>query len=185
MTNTTPAAPYSEAVSWQPERPRFHPVRLVVSWATSAAALLIAAALIPGVSIDNFGGALAVALFIAALNAVLPPIVAALRLPFMIVLGFLIVLFLDAAMLKLASDVLSSAITVDTFGWALLTALVAAAVVVVIDVVTGANDDDTYTLKVIRRIAGRSGERVETDVPGIIFLEIDGLALAGRAARDA
>ena len=111
------------------------------------------------------------------MNAVLPPIVAALRLPLMLVLGFLIVLFLDAAMLVLASDVLSSAITVDSFWWALLTALVAAAVTVVIDVVTGANDDDTYTLKVIRRIAGRSGERTPTDVPGIIFLEIDGLAL--------
>ena len=40
---------------------------------------------------------------IAVLNAFLPPIVAALRLPFMVVLGFLLVLFLDAALLLLAS----------------------------------------------------------------------------------
>ena len=44
-------------------------------------------------------------------------------------------------------------------------------------VVLGTNDDDTYALRVIQRIARRSGEREETDVPGIIFLEIDGLAL--------
>ena len=55
-----------------------------------------------------------------------------------------------------------------------------------LDVVFGTNDDDTYTLRVIQRIARRSGERVETDVPGIVYLEIDGLALPvlQRAMRD-
>ncbi|MGH3037926.1 MAG: alkaline phosphatase family protein, partial [Gaiellaceae bacterium] len=48
---------------------------------------------------------------------------------------------------------------------------------VVLQVIVGANDDDTYTLAVTQRLARRSGERVETDAPGIIFLEIDGLAL--------
>ena len=182
----TGAAAYAEAVSWKPERPRFNPFRLLISWATAALALLIAATIVPGVGIDEYGGAIIVSLFIAIVNAVLPPIVAALRLPFMLVLGFLVVLFLDAAMLVLASDVLSSAITVDSFWWALLTALVAAAVTVVVDVVTGANDDDTYTLRVVQRIARRTGDRIRTDAPGIIFLEIDGLALpvVKRAMRD-
>jgi len=177
---------YGERVSWQPEKPRFKPVRLVIAWLTAALALLVAAGLIPGVSIDNFGGALLVALFIAIVNAVLPPIVAALRLPFMLLLGFLIVLFLDAAMLKVASDLFPDVISIDSFWWALLTALVASAVTVVIDVVTGANDDDTYTLRVSQRVARRTGKRIETDAPGIIFLEIDGLALPviQRAMRD-
>ena len=72
------------------------------------------------------------------------------------------------------------------FWWALLAALVASAVGVVLEVVVGTNDDDTYTLRVIQRIARRSGERVETDAPGIVFLEIDGLALPvlQRAMRD-
>ena len=50
----------------------------------------------------------------------------------------------------------------------------------------GANDDDTYTLRVIQRIARRSGERVRTDAPGILYLEIDGLArpVLQRAMRD-
>jgi uncharacterized membrane protein YvlD (DUF360 family) len=184
MTATT--STYAEPVSWQPERPRFKPIRLLLGWVTAAIALLVAAALVPGVSVNNFGGALLVALFIAIVNAVLPPIVAALRLPLMLVLGFLIVLFLDAWMLKLASDAFPSAITVDSFWWALLTALVAAAVTVVVDVVTGANDDDTYTLRVSQRVARRTGKRIETDAPGIIFLEIDGLALPviQRAMRD-
>ena len=56
-------------------------------------------------------------------------------------------------------------------------ALVAAAVSIALQVVVGANDDDTYSLRSIQRIARRSGERVVTDEPGILFLEIDGLAL--------
>ncbi len=41
-------------------------------------------------------------------------------------------------------------------------------------------------LRVIQRIARRSGEKVETDAPGIVYLEIDGLAtpVLQRAMRD-
>ena len=167
-------------------RPKFHPVRLVLSWLVSAAALFFAAWLVPHVEINTFLGALSTALVIAALNALLPPLVAALRLPFTLVLGFLLVLVLDALMLLAASAITENGIEVSSFWWALLTALLASAVTVVLDVLFGTNDDDTYTLRVIQRIARRSGERIETDVPGIVYLEIDGLALPviQRAMRD-
>lgn len=179
-------ATYAERASWQPERPRFRATRVLLSWLISAVALLVAAAIVPGVDVDGPVGAVLVVLVVAALNAVLPPLVAALRLPFMLLLGFVLVLVLDAAMLVLASELVEGTVVVDSFGWALLAALVAAAVSVVLEVLFGANDDDTYTLRVVQRVARRSGERVETDVPGILFLEIDGLALPvlRRAMRD-
>jgi uncharacterized membrane protein YvlD (DUF360 family) len=167
----------SDAVSWQPERLRYRPLPVVIAWLTSAAALLFAAWLVPGVSVDGFGGALFTALVIGVLNAILNPIAAALKIPFMAVLGFLIALFLDAVMLVIASSVDQAAITVSSFWTALLTALVASAIVVVIDVVLGTNDDDTYMLRMIKRITRRTGGSTHTDVPGLIFLEIDGLAL--------
>ena len=154
--------------------------------ALSAASLFVAAAIVPGVSIEGFWGALIAALLIAILNAFLPPIVAALRLPFMALLGFVLVLVLDALMLQAAAEIRPEAITVDDFGWALLAALVAAAASVVLAIVFGTNDDDTYTLKVVRRIAKRQGGAERTDTPGIVYLEIDGLALPvlRRAMRD-
>ena len=111
---------------------------------------------------------------------------AALRLPFMALLGFVLVLVLDALMLQLAAEIRPEAISVDDFGWALLAALVMAAVSVVLAVIVGTNDDDTYTLKVVRRVAKRQGGATRTDTPGIVFLEIDGLALPvlRRAMRD-
>ncbi|HUE27852.1 MAG TPA: phage holin family protein, partial [Solirubrobacteraceae bacterium] len=158
----------------------------LLTWVVVAVSVFIAAAILPGVTVGNFGDAFAAAAVIAALNAVLPPLIAALRLPFTLPLGFVLVLALDAVMLLLASDISSNIIHVDSFGWALLAALVISAAMVVLQVILGANDDNTYSLRVIRRIARRQGTRSQTDVPGILFLEIDGLALPvlKRAMRD-
>jgi uncharacterized membrane protein YvlD (DUF360 family) len=177
---------YGEKVAWQPDRPRFNWGRLLLSWALTAAALWVTAAILPGVAIEGTGGALAVAVVVAALNALLPPVLAALRLPFMLALGFLLTLALNAFVLKLASDVLENTFSVDNFWWALLAALVVAAVSVILQVIFGTNDDDTYSLRVVQRIARRQGGGAPTDEPGIIFLEIDGLALPvlRRAMRD-
>ena len=85
---------------------------------------------------------------VGVLNAVLPPLIAALRLPFMLALGFILILLLNALVLLLASDLARRHLQVDNFGWALLAALVVAAVSVVLEVIFGTNDDDTYTLRV-------------------------------------
>jgi uncharacterized membrane protein YvlD (DUF360 family) len=137
----------------------------------------VAGWIVPNVSLEQTGAAFAVAALIAVLNAVLPPLLAALRLPFTLVAGFLLVLFADALLLRVAGDVLSDDIHVSSFGDALLAALVISAVSVTLQVILGTNDDDQYTLKVTRRIARRQGALSPTDVPGIVFLEIDGLAL--------
>ena len=185
MTGASPAS-YGEAVSWQPERPKFKPLRLLLSWALTAASLGVAAMILPGVDVAGVGGALAVAAVVAVLNAVIPPILAALRLPFMLALGFVLVLVANALVLKLASDLLENTFEVDNFWWALLAALLVAAVSIFLEVIFGTNDDDTYTLRVVQRIARRQGGGDRTDVPGIIYLEIDGLALPvlRRAMRD-
>jgi uncharacterized membrane protein YvlD (DUF360 family) len=158
----------------------------VVTWILAALALMAAAWIVPGASIEGFWGALLVSAIVAALNAVLPPLLAALRLPFTLVAGFLLVLLADAVMLIAADAITENAITLDSFWIALLVALIASAVTVILEVIVGSNDDDTYTIRVIRRLAARSGERVESDEPGVVFLEIDGLALPvlRRAMRD-
>jgi uncharacterized membrane protein YvlD (DUF360 family) len=172
----TPAT-YGQAVKWEPAKPKFRPLRLLISWVVAAAAVRIAAAILPGVSLDDAGAGFIAAAVIGTINAVLPPILAALRLPFALVTGFLLVLLADAAALQIASSVAPSHIHVSSFGSALLGALVIAGANVVLQVLAGTNDDEEYALHVTRRIAKRQGAEDRTDVPGIIFLEIDGLAL--------
>jgi uncharacterized membrane protein YvlD (DUF360 family) len=174
------------APAWQPERPRLRVGRLVLAWLASALGLLLAAGLVPGADVRGFGGAVAVAAIVAVLNAVLPPVVAALRLPFTVAIGFVLVLALDAAMLLLAADIAPEQLHVDDFWAAAAVAVIAAAVSMAIGAVMGVDDDDGYTLRVARRVARRTGEPIAGDAPGILFLEIDGLALPvlRRAVRD-
>jgi len=176
---------YGEAPGWRPERPRFGAAQLVLTWLLAATSLAIATKLVPGASDSTVRASIVAAAFIALLNAVLPPLVAALRVPFTALLGFFLVLFVDAGMLLLASRV-SSELSIDSFWSALGVALAASAVGVVLSTLFGTNDDDIYSLSVVQRIARRSGERIVTDRPGIVFLEIDGLALPvlQRAMRD-
>ena len=185
---TTAAAPseYGEPVSWEPDKPKFKPLRLLISWFLTAIALLVAAIILPGVNIVDRWDALWMAAVVALLNALLPPLLAALRLPFMIGLGFILILILNALVLLAASNLIDHSYEVDNFGWALLAALVVAAVSVVLSVIFGTNDDDTYTIQVTQRIARRQGGATRTNVAGIIYLEIDGLALPvlQRAMRD-
>jgi uncharacterized membrane protein YvlD (DUF360 family) len=171
---------------WRPERPRLHPVRLAIAWLGSALALLLAAGLAPGAELKGFGGAVAVAAIVGVLNAVLPPLVAALRLPFTVAIGFLLALALDAAILMLAAEIVPDLLRVDGLADALLVALIASAISTPIGIVAGIDDDDAYTLRVARRIARRTDHPEPSDVPGFLFMEIDGLALPvlRRAIRD-
>ena len=155
MTETA----YGAQVEWQPTTPRLRPLRLVVSWMVAAASVYVAAGLVAGVSIDDPAGAFLVAAVIAVVNAVLPPLIAALRLPFTLVTGFLLVLFADAGALMLADELFPDVLGIDSFGDALLASLVMAAVSIVLQVLTGTNDDDEYTLRVVKRVARRQGRR--------------------------
>ena len=56
-------------------------MRLLLRWCLSAAALLAAAYLIPGIAVQNFYTALIVALLLGLLNAVIRPILVILTLP--------------------------------------------------------------------------------------------------------
>ena len=157
---------------------------LVVSWLVMGVALMVAAGLLPGVSVESFWGALLVAAIVAALNAVIPPVLAALRLPLTLVVGFLLVLLADAAILLAADALTDGILTVDDFGWALLASLVVAAVSVVLAVLAR-HRTTRASIRIAQRIARRQGIIARTDVPGIIYLEIDGLALPVLRARDA
>ncbi len=167
-------------------RPKLRVSRLVLSLLVTAASVLLTASILPGFDVGDFWAALLTALVIGVLTAFLSPLVAAVQLPFTVATSFLMVLILDAAILLAADRITEEAVVVDGFWWALLAALIISAISTALEVIAGTNDDDTYTLRVIQRIARRSGERTVTNEPGILFLEIDGLArpILQRAIRD-
>src|SRR5256885_7015550 len=98
MTVAKSVPMYGQTPTWNPSRPRLRPLRLLLAWVVSAATLLVAAWIVPGAAVHHVGGALAAAPGIAGLNAVLPPVVAALRLPPMLLAGLLPIPGLHALM---------------------------------------------------------------------------------------
>ena len=126
-------------------------------------------------SLHATGSALAVALVLAVLGAVLPPALAAVPLPYTFVLGFLLVLVLNGVILWLAGDLLPDDIEVDSIWAAVLASLLIAAASIAISMLVGA-DDEAVSLAVLRRVARRQGVIERGPAPGIVFLEIDGLA---------
>ena len=182
MTTSETEPTYGQ--SWRPERPRLKLFPLLVAWLATGVALMVASWLLPGVDIKSFWAALVVAAIVAALNAVIPPILAALRLPLTLVLGFLLVLIADALILRLAAETDRRSIHRRQLrlgaprrtrrrrgerrarGASRL----------------GRHGVDPQA----QRIAKRQGIIASTDVPGIVYLEIDGLAkpVLQRAMRD-
>ena len=177
--------PTGNQVGWQPARPRLRPLRLLVAWIVSAASVWVAAAIVPGFDLGELGSAFAVAAALAVFNALLPPLVAALRLPATLITGFLLVLAVNAGGLMLADALLPEFGSVGSFWDALLASLVMTAVAIPLQVMLGTNDHDDHAFRVVRRVARRGRGEVPL-TPGIVFLEIDGLALPvlRRAMRD-
>ncbi len=180
---TTP----DDAFAWNPQRPRIRLLPFLASWAASVVALNVAAVVLPGVQLyDGILGSIIAVSVIGVLNAVLGPLVAALRLPFSVAIDFILSLLLSAVFVQLTAEALPEVLRVDSFGWAFAAALIMSAVHTVVVVVVGVNDDDGWALRTSSRIVRRRGDLARSDDPGLIFLEIDGLAysILQRAMRD-
>src|SRR5947209_591415 len=126
---------FGQPIVWEPQAPRFRLLHVVISWLIAGVSVFVAAAIVPHVSVGGFLDALIAAALIATLNALLPPIIAALRLPFTLALGFVLVLLVDAGGLVLVSHLDAAAIKVDGFGWALLASVLISAAMVVLEVI--------------------------------------------------
>ena len=92
---------------------------ILVNWLVTTLAVLIAAYLLPGVSVKNFFAALLTALVLGLINAILRPILVILTLPLTVVtLGLFI--FVINALLVLLTSAMVPGFEVRSFWWALL-----------------------------------------------------------------
>lgn len=158
-------------------------LRLLVVWVTTALALWLMAWLLPGVDVTSPAGALGAAAVLGVLNAVLWPLVVWLALPLTVLTLGLGPLLLNGVVVAIAAQ-FSSGLTVSSVGQGVLVALGVTLVNTVTMTLLALDDDDSYHRRVVRRAARRSAQH--TDVPGVLFLQVDGLghAVLRRALRD-
>jgi uncharacterized membrane protein YvlD (DUF360 family) len=144
-----------------------------VLWTIEAAVLLGLEAVLGGFEIDNLGSGFAMVVVISILNALLWPFALWLTFPLAFFTLGLFTLLLNGFVAWL-SGVILPGVVVD-FWDGVLIALVLAVVQVVLAAIFN-QVDDSYDRRIVRRSARRERKPVETDVPGVLFLEIDGLA---------
>jgi uncharacterized membrane protein YvlD (DUF360 family) len=150
-----------------------------------AVALLLLSAALSGFVLDGPGAALGCAALIGLLNALVWPFLARFALPVTVLTLGLAALVLNGVLVTVAVDRIPGAhlegiaegIAV-TIGLTALTALFYSLLAI--------DEDDAWYRNVVRRQVRRRGDRIESDVPGVVFLEIDGLAhdVLHRALRD-
>ncbi|MGK2933030.1 MAG: phage holin family protein [Solirubrobacterales bacterium] len=140
-----------------------------------AAALLILNWVLPGFLIDGVGAAIVTALAIGLLNAFVWPLLARLTLRLTVLTLGLFGLILNALVVGVAMlsmpwlhiDGIFEAVMI-TVSIAVITSLVSALLAI--------DEDSSWYLNVVRGQLRARGEVETTDVPGVVYLEIDGLA---------
>jgi putative membrane protein len=78
-------------------------LHLIVSWLISALALWLVAQIIPGLHVRDFGAAMFAVIIIAVVNATVGPVVKFFAFPFTLLTLGLLLLVINAALLKLSS----------------------------------------------------------------------------------
>jgi len=157
-----------------------HPViRILIIWVFSVIGLLVMDWLLDGLTInatDPIRSAFVITAVIGLLNALLWPILSRILLPFAVFTGGLLFLVLNGVIVWLASEIVPG-FEINSLWTAVWAALGVTAVNVILSTLLTIDDDASYYRNVINRRIRRSKKVVETDVPGVLFLEIDGLAL--------
>ncbi len=155
--------------------------RLLITLVVNTISFAATAFILPGITIDNWtDGALAVILM-ALFNALVRPVLLAFVAPRSLVLTGILVLVLQVAVFLVVAPLVPG-VHVNTFISALLGSFIfAIANTILISILAVDSGDSFYSLLIQNLLIKRAGPT--TDQPGLVIIQIDGLAypiLAGR-----
>jgi len=159
--------------------------RVVVLWALEVAALWTLARVLPGLSLEGWDAAILGVAAIALLNALVRPLLLFLTLPFTVLSFGLLTLALNGVVLWLATLAVPD-LHLSDFGTGVLAALGLTLTNALGAYIFAFNDEESVYRNVMRRIVRRSHPAAATTIPGLIFIELDGLSgsLAERAMQE-
>jgi len=150
-------------------------VRVLVIWAIQVVALIIMVVLLDTVVVDNVGTAIVTAAVLGLLNALLWPLLSYIVLPFAVLTLGLASLVMNGVIVWLGSQLIPGfhvenllAAIVLTLGLTIINTILSSLLTI--------DDDASWYRNVLRRRIRRQKKVVETGEPGILFLELDGLA---------
>ncbi len=168
-----------EIDSHPPKAPRtFRGVPLrrhVIEFLVTSLSFWFVAWILPGIAIADFGTALFTAAILSILNAIVWPIISRYFARVILWTAGLLGLVANGLLLYLTSE-LADGLTIDTVWEAVLAAFLMTVVGIVVSTWLSIDDNDVWQRQTVRRMVNRLEPPTPTDVPGILFLQIDGLA---------
>ncbi len=147
--------------------------RTIVLWIGSSLGFLLIADISVGLTIDTWETAFVAAAVVGILNALLWPLLSRILLPFMVFTVGIGALLINGALIWLASNFVPG-ITIQ--GAALILAPIAMAAISTLLNTIATIDDDASWYRGIDAAAKKMDNKNIKNNPGVIFLEIDGLA---------
>jgi len=140
-----------------------------------ALTLLLLSQLLNGFVLDGAGSALGAAALIGLLNALVWPALARFALPLTVLTLGLAALVLNGVLVTFAIDLLPGA-EIDGVVEGIVVTIAMTAVTAIVYSLLAIDENDAWYRNVVARQARRRKDTVRSEVPGIVFLEIDGLA---------
>ena len=161
------------------ERPSWSRVirRSAVVTVVIAVSLWILAALLPGLSIDRPRDALLAGLVVGLVGSIVWPALAFIVVPISVLTLGLGAILLEALVVALVLDALPG-VHLDGFGTAIVVAIGLAVVTTLVSTLLAVDDDSWFDQTTARRASRRAGVATATDVPGVVFVQLDGVARA-------
>lgn len=144
-------------------------------WLVEALGLILLDRLIPGFDMDSWRTAFIGVAALGLLNAILRPILLYFTLPFTVLTFGMLSLVINALMLGLVGEILPG----FRFDGVVTILLVVAGLAVINTVTSGLlslNDESSFYHYIVARIIRRRGTTAHDTTPGLIIIEIDGLA---------
>jgi uncharacterized membrane protein YvlD (DUF360 family) len=155
--------------------------RLLITLVVSAIAFWLTASLLPNITVDRFLSGVAVVGLMALLNAVIRPLVLTFVAPRSLILTAISVLLLQILVFLIACNVVPG-VTIGGFFPALFGSFVYAIINTALTGILGIDSGDSFYGSLIQRMLIK-GSAPKSDKPGLVIIQIDGLAhpiLAGR-----
>lgn len=151
-------------------------VRTLVIWASGVLGLMLMVWLLPGAYVSDLSAGILFVLVVGILNTVFWPLLSRVFLPFMVYTLGLGALLLNGLIVWLAGRFVAG-VVFEGFWTSFTVAIGMTVVTLVVSAILTINDDAAFNRNVLRRKArrARKGAAVSAE-PGVIFLEIDGLA---------
>ncbi len=159
------------------ERPSLGVVvwRVATVTVASALTLWLMAAVLDGFSIDRWWQAVIAGFVVGVVNAVVWPALAFIVVPISVLTLGLGAIVLDVILVGIVLDSLPG-VVLDGWWTAVAVVVALAAVTTIVSSLLAVDDDAWFDSWIARRARRRAGAAMATEVPGVVFVQIDGLA---------